>query len=478
MSYSTRKEYTFMPGMSVGDHRKDLITTINVPTASAYYQMREANFFTAFGLDTVLSSLEYKMWVTHTAEELIWGYDEPLFEVAKFTLPNPPALEKFGFFVGANATENLSTYTMYTGEGNPYNLSKIHRFNGEQRLKYWKTDQCNQVIGSDAATFNPYIQKEETLWFFNDQLCRSMPLVFEKKVVSRTLPGYRFVPRPDVFMSPKSHPENDCYCVDKTLCSMLGDGMFGISKCQFDAPIVLSWPHFLNAEEKFINSVEGLRPNKDRHGFWFDIQGTTGTTLSAKARLQINIALKRSDTFDAMSKINDTILPAIWFEEGLDELGDDLIDVIGEAVHGPPQYKNYLLSTLLGLGLSTFVIGVVAAVRHCLDRRLGPNRRDDALREVAKRLTDMQQINNHGGQHQHSGPRRLSAFVEEVCQPMLGSSGFASGATTDECSRATTATHSRNASDGSSIPVEPGAADDAERLRLILDSKAGTDAPV
>ena len=45
---------------------------------------------------------------------------------------------------------------------------------------------------------------------------------------------------------------------------------------------VLSWPHFLNAEEKYQKAVEGLNPNPERHGSWFDIQQVTGTTLSAK----------------------------------------------------------------------------------------------------------------------------------------------------------------------------------------------------
>ena len=117
---------------------------------------------------------------------------------------------------------------MYTGERNPYNLSTISSFNGNEHLSFWKGETCNKVHGSDGATFNPYIQPSETLWFFNDQLCRSMPLTFSKEVVSKTLPGYRFVPREDVFMSPKSYPENDCYCVDQTLCDMLGDGMFGV----------------------------------------------------------------------------------------------------------------------------------------------------------------------------------------------------------------------------------------------------------
>ena len=45
---------------------------------------------------------------------------------------------------------------------------------------------------------------------------------------------------------------------------------------------VLSWPHFLHAEEKYQEAVEGLNPDPNSHGFWFDIQQVTGTTLQAK----------------------------------------------------------------------------------------------------------------------------------------------------------------------------------------------------
>ena len=44
------------------------------------------------------------MWVTKTVEELVWGYEEPLFELAKLTLPNPPPLSKFGFFTDVSFT--------------------------------------------------------------------------------------------------------------------------------------------------------------------------------------------------------------------------------------------------------------------------------------------------------------------------------------------------------------------------------------
>ena len=342
-------------------------------------------------------------------------------------------------------------------------------------------------MGSDGATFNPYIQKEETLYFFNDQLCRAMPLVFDKKVTASTLPGYRFVPHPDVFMSPKSVPENDCYCVDETLCEMIGDGLFGVSKCQMEAPIVLSWPHFLNGEQRFIDAVVGMRPNKDKHGFWFDIQQTTGTTLAAKARLQINIALKRMPHYKAMSKIDDTVLPTLWFEEGIDELGPELVDVIREAVDAPPLYKNYLLCILVGIIFALIVIGSVALIRVCADHR-SRHRREETIREVASKLLDMPHMHGGGGGGNPSQgvPTHLSAYAEEALQPMLDSSGFASGATTAEGSRVTTATHSRNASDGSGIVNGSGTvprlaaainAEDAERERLIVTRAARHSAP-
>jgi hypothetical protein len=35
-----------------------------------------------------------------------------------------------------------------------------------------------------------------------------------------------------------------------------------------------------------------FRPNSEEHGFWFDIQPVTGTTLSARARIQINVNIR------------------------------------------------------------------------------------------------------------------------------------------------------------------------------------------
>ena len=101
MSYSTRKEFKFIRELSFSDQSTTNITTINVPLLSAYYQSRKMGYYVkAWGLDTVLESYDFNAWVTRTPEELIWGYPEPLFELAKAYLPEDtaPPMDNFGFF--------------------------------------------------------------------------------------------------------------------------------------------------------------------------------------------------------------------------------------------------------------------------------------------------------------------------------------------------------------------------------------------
>ena len=122
------------------------------------------------------------------------------------------------------------------------------------------------------------ILQSNTLWFFNDELCHSMPLTFEKEIIQAKIPGYRFVPRIDVFTAPQTTPENKCFCIDEPLCDMVGDGMFPVAKCQMGTPIILSWPHFLHAGVSYQHSVTGLNPDKQKHGFYFDIQQVSDET--------------------------------------------------------------------------------------------------------------------------------------------------------------------------------------------------------
>ena len=62
------------------------------------------------------------------------------------------------------------------------------------------------------------------------------------------------------------------------------------------------------------------------------------------------------------------MIPLLWFDEGLDQLGPELRQVIGSAVIDPPIYKNYILCILLGLGISTLFLSIIAGIRLCLNK--------------------------------------------------------------------------------------------------------------
>lgn len=439
ISYRTRKIFTFVPSESCAgcSDVNDTITTLNIPAISAYYQMRDARW-TGYLLTGMIHWLEYKMWTTRSPHEFLWGHQETLFDIARNTMPNPPPFDRFGIFLTKNSSkeEDLGMYTMYTGQGDPYKLATIASVNGQQSLDRWNDTDCDQIHGSDGASFNPYIQQKDTLWFFNDQLCRAMPLVFDKEVVKEGLPGYRFKPREDVFMSPERYPQNACYSKPGLIS---GDGVFDVTHCQFNAPIVLSWPHFLHAEPKFRENVAGLSPDPEKHGFWFDIQPTTGTTLTAKARIQINVMVRNLDLYDDLNKVNDTVVPVLWFNEGIDELGEEIVSVLKTAAVDPKIYRQYILYFFVGLILTVIVVCIVAVCLCCANRAA---RMEQKLREKCHDILDP-----------------ASAYDRaQAVQPMLDTYTDST-----DSSRVTTACHSRNCSEG----IKPQYVKDGRSEKLL-----------
>lgn len=163
-------------------------------------------------------------------------------------------------------------------------------------------------------------------------------------------------------------------------------------------------------------------------------------------------------------QVHDTVVPVLWFEEGLDELGDPLVEAIGAAVIEPPKYKRHILSALFGLLASTLVIAIVAAVNLCVNRRKGA--REEAIASVRKI------IQQHSHPHPHPHGPLANVATEDSLLPMLpSSSGTTTEASTAAASRVTTATHSRNASDGSSIPIMGSSSDG---LSLLIDNRTAT----
>ena len=118
-----------------------------------------------------------------------------------------------------------------TGQSDYRKIGVIERYDGSKLLPFWNTRQCNMINGSDGTVYPPGADENSTMYLFARDICRSMPLQFEKEVLHSGVRTLRFTPPLNVFDSVDTYPENMCYCVGGPPCAP--KGLFNISICQY-----------------------------------------------------------------------------------------------------------------------------------------------------------------------------------------------------------------------------------------------------
>ena len=295
-----------------------------------------------------------------TVSDILWGMDHPLLIQSGGLFHKRPDLlfphKKFGIFVGKNGT-NPGIMTAETGINEQFNdIGRVKFFNQKPKLDFWK-GKCNDINGTDGSSFPPDILPNATLYLFNRDLCRSIPLEkleMQGDVISSGVPGYRFVPPKNIFSPPEENPDNECFCMTDAGCN-IPKGVFDMSACQYGAPIMMSWPHFFQADPTLLEGVIGLKPNPSKHQFFMDIQPKLGVALKAQARSQINVQMYKMDSecqesvnedlkkqcLEVTKGLRDMIFPVLWFESGIDAIKDEhTLDLLQKAIYMPEKAKQ------------------------------------------------------------------------------------------------------------------------------------------
>lgn len=71
-----------------------------------------------------------------------------------------------------------------------------------------------------------------------------------------------------------------------------------------------------SGEPSLRESVSGISPPvEDKHQFYIDVQPMMGTSLRAKARIQINLAVKQVRDIKHVASFPDIVFPIMWFED-------------------------------------------------------------------------------------------------------------------------------------------------------------------
>uniref|UniRef100_A0A8C0RQD3 Scavenger receptor class B member 2 n=2 Tax=Canis lupus familiaris TaxID=9615 RepID=A0A8C0RQD3_CANLF len=267
ISAVSNKAYVFERNQSVGDPKTDLIRTLNIPAVTAM-EWAHLHFFREL-IEALLKAYQQTLFVTHTVDELLWGYKDEILSL--INVFKPEISPYFGLYYGKNGT-NDGDYVFLTGEDNYLNFSKIVEWNGKTSV---------------YITFSDF-----------------------KSV--QGLPAFRYKVPGEVLANTS---DNAGFCVPKGNC--LGSGVLNISICKNGAPIIISFPHFYEADKKFVSAIDGMRPNKDYHETFVDINPLTGIILRAAKRFQINVYVKKLDDFIETGNIRTMVFPVMYINESV-----------------------------------------------------------------------------------------------------------------------------------------------------------------
>ncbi|XP_077302560.1 sensory neuron membrane protein 2 [Arctopsyche grandis] len=252
-------------------------------------------------------------------------------------------------------------YEVFDGKDNIEDLGRIAKWEGSSTLKIWSGDDstCNMINGTDSTIYAPRVYKNKDIFIYNSDICRSVRTRFEKKVFYQGIKGFRYVASEETLEAPSVENGTMCFCLNQTIGitqpnGCLKKGAMELYPC-FDSHVVLSYPHFLDADEEYQSGVNGLSPDKDLHRIFLDIEPNTGTPLRGGKRVQFNMFIRKLENVVTTDHLTTLLMPFMWIDEGV-ELPDEFIDFLNTS----------LLDILLVLAIVKWVLvgvgGTVAIV--------------------------------------------------------------------------------------------------------------------
>ena len=116
--------------------------------------------------------------------------------------------------------------------------------------------------GTDGTIYKPGISKDDILYIFLTELCRSLQMKYYKEVTIQGIDAYQFHPPAYQFESGDINPDNRAFCNPYCLPS----GLLSVIPCTpFNAPKILSQPHFLKGNKSLHKVILGLNPEGEKH---------------------------------------------------------------------------------------------------------------------------------------------------------------------------------------------------------------------
>ncbi|KAK6627435.1 hypothetical protein RUM44_009912 [Polyplax serrata] len=122
-------------------------------------------------------------------------------------------IHTFSLFRYKNTTYD-GIYAIKMGVNDVTNIGNIKTWNDSTKLKNWKSDSCNTIVGTDSTVFRPYLYEDgvQSLYIFNTDACRSIKLNRDGFLEYKGINGIKYVTDESTFASVLENSDNFCYC--------------------------------------------------------------------------------------------------------------------------------------------------------------------------------------------------------------------------------------------------------------------------
>ncbi|XP_076321091.1 scavenger receptor class B member 1-like isoform X2 [Tachypleus tridentatus] len=361
VSYQQIKSWYFESDLTNGS-LEDIVTTLNVPAVAASNMYRYSpEIFYRYAIDQMLILTNSSWFVRKPVRELLFeGYSDRLIEEAQTLSPLP--YDKFGWFYGKNNSDD-GIYNIFTGEKGIEKLAQIDNWNRSKEVRVWEKT-CNQINGTAGDMWPPFRSSSDIkLTMFVTDICRSITLKFHEETHVKGVKAYSYVADKNMLSSEEDDSSHNCFCLsDATTC--LPSGGLNVSSCQYNAPAVVTYPHFLHADPAYASTVTGVKAVPEEHRMFIDIQPEMGIPMNVAARMQINIVFERIEGISFFENITSrTYFPIFWFSETA-QLDESMAKQLRLVTHGLSVYTTIGCVILFVIGVILMTIGFVIFFRH------------------------------------------------------------------------------------------------------------------
>lgn len=353
LSFYPKYLYYFDEEKSVGPETDSFII-LNMPLVTVAYFVRDSGFIIQEGANALMNTLGERLTINLTVNELLWGYEEPLFKLIQPIIRIPGFDQgQFGFLIGFNDTTN-HLYTVHDGKANQSLLNWVENYQGVPELPWWWTEETNEIQGTDGTMYHPYMSRKEKLYLFHPDLCRSVPYIYEEDVVYKEVPLLKFVLANYTFYNGSDYPPNEGFCKgNHDLCGP--SGIMRQDPCRFGSPSSISNPHFFQGDPALYEAVDGLDPKAKYHQHYMEIEPLMGMPYILKMRLQINMALLPVKYLDEVKHVRHMTMPVLWFEQSV-EANDEIVNYYKTGFVLTAYIANIVKWVLVAFGILCFLL--------------------------------------------------------------------------------------------------------------------------